>query len=343
MNDLEQFQRAIQECYIQLPLPPHDAMWRHFFLSLFTQVNNSEENEERQYKEKVWDFCVIHSNHPSDHQIAKTFVRLLETSLGINGKSMGDVALGENTLEAASTMVQGSSKVFVLVSKHLEHAGMSKFVFQEALMQQLQRPDWRCKIIPMYLPGPYVRPPFFMANIQGFKLGDDPRTVELVSGAISVEEQMQVRAIRSRDKSVFRARLKRLRKHRLREIQDVISGLRQNFGDEYDPTEQLQQTVLQLNSLTLDDDNMGGSGQYIKMSSCQAISVGPSFHFHGSHPDNSSSTNSNTTTTTNNNSSSSPQSTDFDSSIYFNPETLSNSSTLPTLSTTVSPDCGKLN
>ncbi|KAK7080488.1 hypothetical protein SK128_022969 [Halocaridina rubra] len=343
MSEDEQLRRALQECPIALPPPPNDVMWRNFYLSLYMQVINSEETQRRKYKHKVWDFCVIHSSHTSDQEEALRFANLLTTTLGLTGRTMGQIALGENTLEEASNMVQGSTKVFVLVSKYLENARIPKFVFQEALMQQLSRPDWLCKIVTVFLAGPRINPPFYMANIEGFTLNNDVRTVQRVTESITLEEQMQVRALRERGEKIFNDRLARLRTDRLHEIRHVIADLRGEFGDEYDPTDQITQVTQQINSLSMDrishtSDSNRDANQVISMSGCQNISVGPSFHFHGRQQSASESSiqNQPNLCVSSSSSSSSPESCDGelnDSSIYFNPTDYASQESSPSCST----------
>lgn len=52
---------------------------------------------------------------------------------------------------------------------------------QDALMAEIQQPRWRSRIIPAILPGCQHKLPFGLRGIMGITLGDDPRTVELVS------------------------------------------------------------------------------------------------------------------------------------------------------------------
>ncbi|XP_063613305.1 uncharacterized protein LOC134786599 isoform X2 [Penaeus indicus] len=134
----------------------------------------------REIRHTTWDFCVIHSQSRRDREAAAAFKRLLESTLGITGRTFKDIALGENTLEAASEMVTGSTKVFIIVSKYLDLPDFPKFVFQSALMAQLHRSDWRKKLVPVYLPGNMDNPPLLLAGLQGFTLGNDIHTVELV-------------------------------------------------------------------------------------------------------------------------------------------------------------------
>ncbi|XP_064091435.1 uncharacterized protein LOC135205078 isoform X2 [Macrobrachium nipponense] len=283
MSENDQFRTAALECPVELPPPPNHHRWRSFFLTLYMQVISSEEDEKRMFKHKDWDFCVIHSKHETDQQTARSFIRLLETTLGIFGTCNGDVALGENTLQAATTMIQRSSKVFVLSTRHLENQSVPKYVFHSALMQELQRPTWRRKIIPLYPRGPKYTP-LFLANLEGLSFGNDSRVVELVSGAISLEEQMQVRARRDRASLTFSTRLRELRQQRIQEIQGVIGGLRREYGDDYNPNEQVTETLQSIEAIMLDDTASSNDGgrQVINMSGCQAVSVGPSFHFYGS-------------------------------------------------------------
>ncbi|XP_068213783.1 uncharacterized protein [Palaemon carinicauda] len=283
MNESDQYRMATQECPVDLPPPPNYHRWRSFFLTLYMQVISSEEDEKRNFKHKDWDFCVIHSKHETDQQTAKSFIRLLETTLGIFGTCNGDVALGENTLQAATTMIQKSNKVFVLATRHLESQSVPKYVFHSALMQELQRPNWRRKIIPLHPRGPKYTP-LFLANIEGLSIGNDSRVVELVSGVIHLEEQMQVRARRDRAQLAFSNKLRELRQHRIQEIREVISGLRREYGDDYDPNEQVTETLQSIEAIMLDDTapSSGSGRQVINMSGCQGVSVGPSFHFYGS-------------------------------------------------------------
>lgn len=284
--DEAQWQRANQALRLSLPRGPAGLPWRYFALELYRRVEDWDERERRNYRHRVWDFCVIHSKHESDKELAANLKRLLETSLGFTGRTLAEVELGENTLQAASAMVEGSTKVFILATKYLNRIGVPKFVFQAALMQEILQEKWQRKIVPVRPPGPMVPLPFGLAPIEGLTLGNEPKTVEVVSDALTVEEQMEVRAARRRDEEVHRMRLLHQRESRLQEIREVVAGLRRDFGDDHDPTDQLEQMIDQLRRITGDQ---GNADQVINVSSCSNISVGPSFHFTVNRPCTSSS------------------------------------------------------
>lgn len=52
---------------------------------------------------------------------------------------------------------------------------------QEALMQEILQDRWRRKIVPVRLPRSNIALPFGLSNIEGFTLGNEPWTVEMVS------------------------------------------------------------------------------------------------------------------------------------------------------------------
>ncbi|XP_042860605.1 uncharacterized protein LOC122250443 isoform X2 [Penaeus japonicus] len=240
-NDHLRWMRINRELLINLPAGRYAVAWRNFVITLYEQIEHWMEQRRRDVRHTMWDFCVIHSCNKRDRVAAAEFKRLLETTLGIVGRTFGDIELGENTLEAASTMVTGSTKVFIIVSRYLDLQDYPKFVFQSALMEQLRRPDWRRKLVPLYLPGTRDNPPFLLANIQGLTLGNDPRTVELVSHDIPVDDQIRVRQQRQRAEANLREELRRGRAQRLSEIRDVVAELREQFGDNHDPTGALDQ------------------------------------------------------------------------------------------------------
>ncbi|XP_042238760.1 uncharacterized protein LOC121877212 isoform X2 [Homarus americanus] len=259
---------------LQLPEGPTADLWRSFVVELYNKVEQWEEVERRRYRHSQWDFGVIHTKHPGDLEIVDSFRRLVEHTLGITGRSLADVELGDNTLAEASRMVENSNKVFILASKHLNRPGVHKFIFQDALMTEVLQDRWRSKIIPLKVPGEPRAVIFGLNNIEGLTLGNDPRTLQLVSNAISLEEQMEVRRERQRDEERHRNRILRQRTERLQQIREVVEGLRQEFGDDYDPTEQLQQL-----RLVAEDYMDGGVDQVINMSGCSNVTVGPSYHF----------------------------------------------------------------
>ncbi|MPD06927.1 hypothetical protein E2C01_102764 [Portunus trituberculatus] len=68
-----------------------------------------------------------------------------------------------------------------------------------------------------------------------------PAPPSQVSSFISVETQMEVRARRRRSEEIFNNELRRQRARRLEEIRETVTELRHRFGDDYDPTAQLDQ------------------------------------------------------------------------------------------------------
>ncbi|KAG7159642.1 hypothetical protein Hamer_G026875 [Homarus americanus] len=235
---------------LQLPEGPTADLWRSFVVELYNKVEQWEEVERRRYRHSQWDFGVIHTKHPGDLEIVDSFRRLVEHTLGITGRSLADVELGDNTLAEASRMVENSNKVFILASKHLNRPGVHKFIFQDALMTEVLQDRWRSKIIPLKVPGEPRAVIFGLNNIEGLTL----------------------------DEERHRNRILRQRTERLQQIREVVEGLRQEFGDDYDPTEQLQQMTSQLR-LVAEDYMDGGVDQVINMSGCSNVTVGPSYHF----------------------------------------------------------------
>ena len=55
---------------------------------------------------------------------------------------------------------------------------------------------------------------------------------------------MEVREAISKSKAMHHGRLVRLRSSRLQEIREVVQGMRERFGDNYDPTSQLEQVSI---------------------------------------------------------------------------------------------------
>ncbi|XP_027226215.1 uncharacterized protein [Penaeus vannamei] len=241
MDDQQRWARISRELRVDLPAGRYATAWRNFVITLYEQIEHWMDQRRRDVRHTVWDFCVVHSRSRRDRHAAAEFKRLMETTLGIIGKTFDDIELGENTLEAASAMVTGSTKVFIIVSKYLELPGYPKFVFQNALMAQLQRPEWRRKLVPVYLPGSRDPAPLLLAGLQGFTLGNDPRTVELVSGDIPVDYQMRVRQQRQRVEAHLLEELRQGKKQRLNQIREVVAELLEQFGENHDPTGALGQ------------------------------------------------------------------------------------------------------
>ncbi|KAK3861322.1 hypothetical protein Pcinc_032682, partial [Petrolisthes cinctipes] len=164
----------------------------------------------------------------------------------------------------------------------------------DALVSEIQQTKWRRRIIPAILPQcpnnhnnnnntqqqhNHILP-FGLRGIQGITLGDDPRTVELISGIINVESQMQVRAAQRRSEAMLHLRLRRLRQEKVTEVKEVVQGLRRQFGDHHDPTLQLQQMTEQLQRVQEPSTSSSSScDQLINVSGCSNVTMGPSFHF----------------------------------------------------------------
>ncbi|XP_047480324.1 uncharacterized protein LOC125032958 isoform X2 [Penaeus chinensis] len=236
MTDHQRWARINMELRIELPNGTHAMAWRNFIITLYDQIEHWMDQRRREIRYTMWDFCVIHSQNRRDREAATAFKRLLETTLGIVGRTFQDIELGENTLEAASEMVTGSTKVFIIVSKYLDLPDFPKFIFQSALMAQLHQPDWRRKLVPVYLPGNRDNPPLLLAGLQGFTLGDDPRTVELVNGVIPVDDQLRVHQQRRRTEANLLEELRQGKDERLNQIREVVAQLREQFGENHDPT-----------------------------------------------------------------------------------------------------------
>ncbi|XP_063884983.1 uncharacterized protein LOC135113602 isoform X1 [Scylla paramamosain] len=270
------WQQVNQHLGLVLPDGPNQAAWRSFVIELFRQVQSMEEQNRRNYRPNVWDFCVLHSSHPSDIATARNFKRLLTTSLGLFGRTLGDVNFGERTLEAAEAMVDGSTKVFVLATRHMSRVDVPKLVYQEVLMEELLQERWRERMVPLVVQGNF-RLPFGLRNIRPIPLLDDPSTAEMVSSFISVDTQMEVRAKRRRSEEIFNNQLRRQRARRLVEIRETVTELRQRFGDDFDPTTQLDQMTEALRNITVAD--VPGVDQQVNLSNCNNVNVGPSIHF----------------------------------------------------------------
>ncbi|XP_063613306.1 uncharacterized protein LOC134786600 [Penaeus indicus] len=144
-------------------------------------------------------------------------------------------------------------------------------------MAQLHRSDWRKKLVPVYLPGNMDNPPLLLAGLQGFTLGNDIHTVELVNGVIPVDEQLRTRQQRQRAEANFLEELRQGRLQRLNEIREVVAELREQFGENHDPTGALGQISEQLRSAVYDASGSGAS-QIVNVSQSASVSVGPSFH-----------------------------------------------------------------
>ncbi|XP_045124144.1 uncharacterized protein LOC123512048 [Portunus trituberculatus] len=265
-----------QHLGLVLPEGLNQDAWRTFVMELFRQVLSIEEQNRRNYKPRAWDFCVLHSCHPRDVATAKNFKRLLTTSLGLFGITLGEINFGERTLDAAEAMVEGSTKVFVLATRQLSRVDMPRLVYQEVLMEELLQERWRDRMVPLVVQG-NSRIPFGLRNIRPLPLLDDPATAEMVSSFISVETQMEVRARRRRSEEIFNNELRRQRARRLEEIRETVTELRHRFGDDYDPTAQLDQMTEALRHITVSD--VPGVDQQVNLSNCNNVTVGPSIHF----------------------------------------------------------------
>lgn len=65
-----------------------------------------------------------------------------------------------------------------------------------------------------------------------------------ISGCITVESQMKVRAERRRKEAILDLKLKQQLRDKVAEVRHVVQELRRQFGDDHDPTLQLQQVSL---------------------------------------------------------------------------------------------------
>ncbi|XP_063884985.1 uncharacterized protein LOC135113602 isoform X2 [Scylla paramamosain] len=146
----------------------------------------------------------------------------------------------------------------------------------EVLMEELLQERWRERMVPLVVQGNF-RLPFGLRNIRPIPLLDDPSTAEMVSSFISVDTQMEVRAKRRRSEEIFNNQLRRQRARRLVEIRETVTELRQRFGDDFDPTTQLDQMTEALRNITVAD--VPGVDQQVNLSNCNNVNVGPSIHF----------------------------------------------------------------
>ncbi|CAL4066718.1 unnamed protein product [Meganyctiphanes norvegica] len=206
--DWPAFQRANR--FLKLELPQNDfESWRTFCIRLWSQVEDWEELIKRNFRPKSLDFCVIHTRHEEDMSAIRDFVRLMEAE-GYHGRTLGDIAAGENTLNAAEAMMNNSTKVFVLCSQHLRSEGPHKIAYQDALMRNCYSLEWRSKVIPLYVSGVGSENHIYgLGPIQGIVMRNDVNTVQAVNRSISLEDQMLKRRNRQREEDSLRRTLRK--------------------------------------------------------------------------------------------------------------------------------------
>lgn len=269
---------------LKLELPENNfEEWMTFCVRLWSQVEDWEDLMKRSFRPKSLDFCVIHTRHEDDMNVIRNFVRLLEAE-GYYGRTLGDIVAGENTLDAAETMMNNSTKVFVLCTAHLRAEGPHKIAYQDALMRRCYGLEWRSRVIPLYVSGVGADSHIYgLGPIQGIVLRNDVSTVQTVNRTISLEDQMLKRRNRQREEDTLRRTIKREKERAASEIRNVIKSLYEHLGDDGDPMDFLDR---ERESLILDlppgletSQSNNGERQVVNITQSSAISVGPSFHF----------------------------------------------------------------